>query len=467
MRIKWLIIAIYLLVSGLSLLLFWLGAQAQTGISMEIDLMALALAILLPGGIVYFFAERLGERIERIYSAVRGIAQEQSLPTNLPEFTYELGSLSSEVAELGQRLKASMSTNRQESQKIQAILAGMQEGVISLDHVGRIVLLNRAAEKLFGKKQEAVRNRYLTELSGFEELEELISTALEKSLPGQTELLMRSKMMIRLQVSPILGEKDRSQGAVIVCYDITELRRLEQLRTEFVGNVSHELRTPLTSIKGFVETLMDGAAEDPDLRERFLNIIHKETLRLQRLVDELLTLSRIENQRPDVSDGRSRIQEAYEKIKPVIEPYAEAKSIELEVIIPNKLPEVAMGIDLLSQVLLNLMENAIKYTAKGKVWLQASYGNRSIRLEFGDTGCGIPQEDLPRVFERFYRVDKARSREQGGTGLGLSIVKHIVEGAGGKIWVTSRLGSGSVFICELPTINGGITYEEGPKDNNL
>ncbi|MGI1658215.1 MAG: two-component system histidine kinase PnpS [Desulfitobacterium sp.] len=467
MRIKWLIIAIYLLVAALSLLLFWLGAQEQTGISMEIDLMALALAILLPGGIVYFFADRLGERIERIYSAVRGIAQEQSLPTNLPEFTYELGSLSREVAELGQRLKASISTNRQESQKIQAILAGMQEGVISLDHVGRIVLLNRAAEKLFGKKQEAVRNRYLTELSGFEELEELISTALEKSLPGQTELLMRSKMMIRVQVSPILGEKDRSQGAVIVCYDITELRRLEQLRTEFVGNVSHELRTPLTSIKGFVETLMDGAAEDPDLRERFLNIIHKETLRLQRLVDELLTLSRIENQRPDVSSGRSRVQEAYEKIKPVIEPYAEAKSIDLEVVIPSKLPEVAMGIDLLSQVLLNLMENAVKYTAKGEVWLHASYVNQAIRLEFGDSGCGIPQEDLPRVFERFYRVDKARSREQGGTGLGLSIVKHIVEGAGGKIWVTSKLGSGSVFICELPTRNGGITIEEEPKDTSL
>lgn len=467
MRIKWFVIGLYLLVSSLSLLLFWLGAQVQTGIRLDVDFGALALAILLPGAIVYFFASHYGERIERINSAIKGITQGQFQPTNLPEYSNELGALSKEIINLGQQVKLSMLNNRQEAQKIQAILAGMQEGVISLDHVGRIVLLNRAAEKFFGRDQETVRDKYLGELCGFEELEELVTLALEKSLPGQIELVIHSKLIIRAQVSPILGEKARSQGAVIVCYDITELRRLEQLRTEFVGNVSHELRTPLTSIKGFVETLLDGAGEVPHLRERFLTIIQKETLRLQRLVDELLTLSRIENHRQDAGEGLSTVQEAYEKIRPVIEPYAEAKKVELEIVIPNNLPGVTMGIDLLSQVLLNLMENAVKYTVKGKVWLHAFHVDHAVQLEFGDTGCGIPQEDLPRIFERFYRVDKARSRDQGGTGLGLSIVKHIVEGAKGKISVASELGSGSVFICELPTRNGETTNEEEPKKRNL
>lgn len=465
-RIKWLVIGLYLLVSSLSVLLFWLGVQVQTGIRLDVDYGALALAILLPGAIVYFFASKYGERIERINSALKGITEGQFQPTHLSEYPDELGALSREIINLGQQIKLTMLNNRQDAQKIQAILSGMQEGVISLDHVGRIVLLNRAAEKFFGKTQETVKDKHLSELCGFEELEELITLALEQSLPGQIELVIHSKLIIRAQVSPIVGEKARSQGAVIVCYDITELRRLEQLRTEFVGNVSHELRTPLTSIKGFVETLLDGAAEVPHLRERFLTIIQKETLRLQRLVDELLTLSRIENQRQDATEGISAVYEAYEKIRPVIEPYAEAKKIELEIVIPNNLPDVVMGIDLLSQVLLNLMENAVKYTVKGKVWLHAYPVDDAVRLEFGDTGCGIPQEDLPRIFERFYRVDKARSREQGGTGLGLSIVKHIVEGAKGRICVTSKLGSGSVFTCELPTRNGETKNEEEPEKRN-
>lgn len=467
MKIKWLILGLYLLVSSFSILLFWLGAQVHTGIRWNIDPLATALAILLPGGIIYFFAFQFEKRICRINDAIAGILEEEFQPDSLPEDADELGTLSKAIANLGQQINLSMLNNRQEAQKIQAILAGMQEGVISLDHVGRIVLLNRAAERLFGREQEAVRDKHFSELCGFEELGDLVTQALEKGSSGQIELATNSKLMIRAQVSPISGERARSQGAVIVCYDITEIRRLELLRTEFVGNVSHELRTPLTSIKGFVETLLDGASEVPHLRERFLNIIHKETLRLQRLVDELLTLSRIENQRQDAGQGMSKVQEAYEKIRPVIEPYAEAKKVELEIKIPRDLPEVAMGIDLLSQVLLNLMENAVKYTVKGKVWLHAFHDDGKILLEFGDTGCGIPKEDLPRIFERFYRVDKARSREQGGTGLGLSIVKHIVEGVKGKITVASELGSGSVFICELPTGNGVERNEEEPKEGNI
>lgn len=225
------------------------------------------------------------------------------------------------------------------------------------------------------------------------------------------------------------------------------------MRTDFVANVSHELRTPLTSIKGFVETLLEGAADDPVLRDRFLNIIQAETLRLQGLIEDLLTLAHFEGRenRAGVStEKRSYVQNAYEKIKPVIQSFAQVKGIKVEVILPEDLPPVLIGEDLLSQLLLNLLENAVKYTSEGRVWLHAQVGLKEIHLEFGDTGCGIPEDILPRVFERFYRVDKARSREQGGTGLGLSIVKHMVEGIGGKISVDSKLGLGTVFTCDLP-----------------
>lgn len=460
MNIKWRITGIYLLVNSLSLLLFWLGTQALTGLSLHVDLGTVILAIVLPGGITFYFASRFGERVNKLYATARGISQGQFQAPFIPESSDELGKLSSEMINLAQHVKGSILRNQQEAQKIQAILTGMQEGVISLDQVGRIVLINRAAEKIFGRTQDEVENQYLNVLCEYEELEQLVAKALEEGQHGSSEIVVNQKMMVRAQVSPILGEKGRSRGAVIVCYDITELRRLEQIRTEFVGNVSHELRTPLTSIKGFVETLLDGAAEEPTLRERFLKIIQTETLRLQRLVDELLTLSRIENRRIDKDGAHSKVQEAYEKIRPVIEAYAEAKEISVEVELSPDLPAVAMGIDLLSQVLLNMMENAVKYTGEGKIWLHGYQVVNSIHLEFGDTGSGIPEADLPRIFERFYRVDKARSRDQGGTGLGLSIVKHIVEGAKGKISVSSQLGSGTVFLCELPIVNGEEKNDE-------
>lgn len=458
--IKWRITGIYLFVTSLSLLLFWLGTQALTGSVLHVDVATVILAIVLPGGIAYYFASRFGERIDKLYATARGISQGKFQTLFIPESSDELGKLTGELAILAQQVKGSIQKNQQEAQKVQAILTGMQEGVVSLDQVGRIILVNHAAEKIFGRSQEDVRNQYLTELCKYEVLDHLVTKALEEGQPGSTELLVDQKMIIRAQVSPILGERSRSRGAVIVCYDITELRRLEQIRTEFVGNVSHELRTPLTSIKGFVETLLDGAAETPALRKRFLTIIQTETLRLQRLVDELLTLSRIENHRADQDKAQSKVQEAYEKIRPVIEPYAAAKDISVEVNLAHDLPAVAMGIDVLSQVLLNMMENAVKYTGEGRIWLKGFQVGNAIHLEFGDTGSGIPKEDLPRIFERFYRVDKARSREQGGTGLGLSIVKHIVEGAKGKISVSSQLGSGTVFLCELPMANGEEKNEE-------
>jgi len=329
----------------------------------------------------------------------------------------------------------------------------MQEGVVAVDHAGQVVLVNSAAESIFERQETNGELNSLLELTYDSELEHLIRKVLSGEQLSATRENHIAQRTVQIQINPILSGQGQINGAVIVIHDVTELRRLEQMRTDFVANVSHELRTPLTSIKGFVETLLDGAAEDPILRERFLKIIQAETLRLQRLIEDLLTLAHFEGRdnHPGISSDKvSYVQKAYETIKPVIQSFAQTKGIRVEVDLPETLPPVLIGENLLSQLLLNLLENAVKYTTEGRVWLQVQVGLETIHLEFGDTGCGIPQEMLPRIFERFYRVDKARSREQGGTGLGLSIVKHMLEGVGGKISVTSQLGVGTVFACDLP-----------------
>lgn len=441
--------------AGLSLLLFWVGQSAFVGsVGIKVDPWVVVLALLFPGGAVYFYLLRLSQRLEKLVQATKYIAQGNFERISFLDSTDELGKIAGELNSLSRQVEIVVKKGSQEANKMEAILTGMQEGVVALDQVGRIVLVNRAAEKFFNRRQEEVKLQYLIALVEHQELDNLVSEGLAGGPPGKTEFTLDQRTL-RVQVSPILAEDGHSRGAVIVCYDITELRRLEQVRTEFVANVSHELRTPLTSIKGFAETLLDGAAEVPAFRERFLKIIQAETLRLQRLIEDLLTLSYIENRdnrRVELGPGHSLIQNAYEKIRPIIESYAEAKAISLKVDLSCDLPEVALGGDLLSQVLLNLLENAVKYTSEGSVWLRGKLVGGQVYLEFGDTGSGIPEESLPRIFERFYRVDKARSREQGGTGLGLGIVKHILEGCEGKIEVASQLGVGTVFTCVLPIV---------------
>lgn len=453
MSIKWRFTLLVLCMTGFALFIFWVGQGVMAGGQLRVpDFRLLLSALLLPTAAVYVYARRLGARIQTLSFTTRRIAQGDFERAQFLDAKDEVGQFTAELNRLARQLETLIQGAAQETHKMQAILTAMQEGVISLDHVGRVVLVNPAAEKMFNRRQDEVMLKYLLELVRQPELDQLVTNVLLGEPAGNIELTLEGRTM-RFQVSPIVAENGRTRGAVIVTYDVTELRRLEQMRTEFVGNVSHELRTPLTSIKGFVETLLDGAQEEPALRERFLNVIQAETLRLQRLIDDLLTLANNEN--PDLRRSAagahlSSVQQAFAKIEPVIESYAEAKGLKLIVELPEDLPPVYMGEDLLSQVLLNLLENAVKYTSEGRVWLKGEADQEHVRLEFGDTGCGIPPASLPRVFERFYRVDKARSREQGGTGLGLSIVKHIVEGSGGRIAVSSELGAGTVFRCDLP-----------------
>lgn len=449
MSLKWRLVVLFMSMAGLALLLFWLGESGTAAARLRVDPWVVVTALILPGAVVFVYAAKLSAQLENLREAVSRLARGSFDKVYFPDSSDELGGLADELNRLSKYNETMIKQAVQEARRIEAILTGMQEGVIALDQVGRVVLVNSAAERLFQLKFEDVRQKYLLEIVQNPRLDQLVTRVLRGGETGIMELRLAGTRL-QIQVSPILAEEGRPRGAVVVSHDVTELRRLEQLRTEFVANVSHELRTPLTSIKGFAETLLDGAAEAPELRTRFLRIIQAETLRLQRLIEDLLTLSHLENRDVRRPGGASYIQKAYEKIQPVIQQYAEAKGIEVRVDLQNDLPPIALGEDLLSQVMLNLMENAVKYTSEGYIWLSAQAGIGEVSLDVGDTGFGIPEKNLSRIFERFYRVDKARSREQGGTGLGLSIVKHIVDGSGGKINVRSRVGEGSVFTCSLP-----------------
>lgn len=448
MKIRFKITVIATFLAGLSfIILYIVNKYKLSGIRFGYEL--LFPVLLFSGMIMYLYADKLVSRIDKLVSKIDLIVEGKYEFNISPVPRDELGKLEEALDKLAYHNAGIIRREKQEAHKIQTILSGIKEGVVVLDQLGRIVLFNSAAQEMFNRSQKTVQGKHLLHLVRNAELESFVASVLSGQEEGSIEFAVKESVY-NAWVS-VLKDENLPVGAVLVIRDVTELRRLERLRTEFVANVSHELRTPLTSIKGFVETLLNGAGEDRELRERFLYIIQAESLRLQRLIDDLLTLSRIENKGlKGESQKLSFVQNAYEKIKPVVEQYAKAKGLEIIVNIPQDLPSVRMGEDLLSQVLLNLMENAVKYTAKGRVKLNCRWDEQYVIMEVSDTGCGIPPESLSRIFERFYRVDKARSRELGGTGLGLSIVKHIIEGSGGKITVSSEVGVGTTFTCYLP-----------------
>ncbi|MCX7661818.1 MAG: ATP-binding protein, partial [Candidatus Omnitrophica bacterium] len=229
------------------------------------------------------------------------------------------------------------------------------------------------------------------------------------------------------------------------------LRRLEKIRQDFVANVSHELRTPISSIKGYAETLLEGAMEDKENRKEFLNIIYKDATRLANLIEDLLDLSKIESGKMKMHFEALDLRPIVESALNILENNIKEKKLSVTIDISEDLPKVLIDEKRILQVFLNLLDNAVKYTPQnGRINIRAYPADEYVQVEISDTGIGIPEKDLPRIFERFYRVDKARSRELGGTGLGLSIVKHIIKAHKGEIWVKSELGKGSTFFFSLP-----------------
>jgi two-component system phosphate regulon sensor histidine kinase PhoR len=331
--------------------------------------------------------------------------------------------------------------------KQEALFNSMTEGVLALDKQNRIRLANQAIRELF-RVPDDIRGNTILETFRLVELDELVNRlATEKQiLDFELELPGLEKRVVEVNASAAFNQNGDHLGAILVFHDLTRLKKLENTRQEFVANVSHELRTPLSLIKGYVETLIDGAKDDPEVATKFLQTIDKHADRLTFLIEDLLTISQLESGQIVLNLQTVNLHEVVAGVVDDLQSRANDKRIQLV----NSVAEntcVHADADRLNQVLYNLVDNAIKYGRKaGKVVVAAREsddGKMEICVE--DDGPGIPPEARERVFERFYRVDKARSREQGGTGLGLSIVKHIVQSHGGKVWVTSELGNGSAF----------------------
>ncbi|MCC3375887.1 two-component system histidine kinase PnpS [Cohnella sp. REN36] len=374
-----------------------------------------------------------------------------------------------EVSELARALNAmaaslqgQMDELRQNETQLQSVLDNMISGVVMIGQDGKIQLYNRSAELLLGSSAKERVGRSYTEAKQQYELLQIIREALETHEPLHEELTVYypEERLLELNLVPMRMGEDTEPGLLLVLQDVTAIRRLERMRSEFVANVSHELKTPVAAVKGFAETLLAGAVNDPETAQSFLTIIHDESERLNRLIGDILELSKIESRRSPLQFSPVDLKIFLERLMEFMRTEAAKKSIEMELQVEEEL-FLEADEDRLGQILLNLLQNGINYTPDGgRVKIVAEYvegeaeaeGEDRVRITVSDTGIGIPKKDIPRIFERFYRVDKARSRSSGGTGLGLSIVKHLVELHHGSIRVESTVGVGTRFIIELPLL---------------
>ncbi|CAM2988045.1 HAMP domain-containing sensor histidine kinase [Hathewaya histolytica] len=355
----------------------------------------------------------------------------------------ELGKLGENFNFMAQKLEETIKDVLDKQNRLEAILECMDSGIIAVDRSFKIIMINPYAERIFGINRNIIGENLLDNIRDFE---------LEKILTDNNDDYKEIKIMfpeekeLRIKTTDIINRNEHI-GTVAVVQDITDIKKLENMRSQFVANVSHELKTPLTSIKGFAETLKE--VEEPELREKFLGIINNESERLTRLINDILTLSHIEQQK-ELKEEVININDVLNEVCILIQPTANKKQIKLT-LEDTKVGSILGDIDKFKQMLINLIDNAVKYTETNgcvKIIPKSYEGYFSISIE--DNGVGIAKEEIPRLFERFYRVDKARSRANGGTGLGLAIVKHIIILFNGKIEVESELDKGSKFILKIP-----------------
>jgi two-component system phosphate regulon sensor histidine kinase PhoR len=361
--------------------------------------------------------------------------------------------LSQAINILARNLQEMTSAQEMQQDRLHTLIENMGSGMILIDSRGYINLVNRSYKEIFRVTNEQYLNRLYYDAFEHKEVISLVEEIF------MTEVKVRKQMLLSLGIerkhfevygAPIIGTNHEWKGIILVFHDITELKKLEQMRKDFLANVSHELKTPITSIKGFSETLLDGAMEDQKLREYFLSIILKESDRMQGLIEDLLDLSKIEQQGFKLNMEVVELKQMLEEICVILQAKAEDKQIALELDMDETV-SVPGDPYRLKQIFINLINNAISYTpAGGRVSVTVKNEHEWVRVKVSDTGIGISKEEIPRIFERFYRVDKARSRNTGGTGLGLSIVKHLVEAHHGSIAVESEVGNGTTFTVKLP-----------------
>lgn len=396
------------------------------------------------------------KNLKQVASRVaEGQYHEKALITNDDEigdlartFNYMTGEITKNIREINAQ-----------SSKINAILTSLVNVVIAVDREMHVMFMNREAEKLFGISEGEAQGRHVLEVFRNSAILEQVKDLLRarEHIKTEIEILDRTHRVYHVYANPILDFTSTPQniGVVMVFQDVTEIRKLENMRKDFVANVSHELKTPLTSIKGFVETLKNGAVDNPTVRDRFLDIIEMEAMRLTHLINDLLVLSDIEKRNDNGFKEEISINNVADEVIIMLTAAAEAKGLSLEYNVTEPLPTVYGNPNWIKQMLINLVDNGIKYSKEsGSVKLSLESDAKWVYIRIKDDGIGIAKEHIDRLFERFYRVDKARSRNVGGTGLGLAIVKHIILSFEGEIEVISELDCGTEFIVKLPYQKG-------------
>ncbi len=399
-------------------------------------------------------ARRISKPLEEMKKSADRFA-EGNLTHRLPvPDTEEMEALGKAMNQMAAQLDSRIKTAIRQKNELETVLSSMLEGVIAVDMDERIISINQVAAMLFNGEPEKLKEQSIQEAIRVSELQRFVKRALlsVESIEDDIVLNHNEERILNIHSSPLQGAGKKRIGILVVINDVTRLRRLENVRRDFVANVSHEIKTPLTAIKGFVETLHDGTVEKPEDIERFFGIIIKHINRLDAIVEDLLTLSRIEQEdtRKEIKFETGTIKDILETAIQVCQAKADKKNIHIEPVCDK---EITAKIDpaLLDQAIVNILDNAIKYSEKGSsVYVECSSMEKEIIISIKDQGIGIAKKHLPRLFERFYRVDKARSREIGGTGLGLAIAKHIVQTHGGKISVESTPEQGSIFQIYLP-----------------
>jgi two-component system phosphate regulon sensor histidine kinase PhoR len=398
-------------------------------------------AALIAGAVALFIVHSLTLRVNRLKRAAEGLLGSHSEYASRVDTSDDLGALERSLTGLGEEIRTLLSRLRFESARREAILSGMAEGVLVVDRDMRVAFCNRALLRAIGFRGDSYEGLGVLGLVRDPALYQLIRSGLAT---GESDQL-------RFEVKTTPLEMPNGRGLIAIFHDITELDRLEQVRKDFVANVSHELRTPLAGIIGYADTLLEGGIDEPRHRVRFVEIIRSNAVRLSNIAADLLTLSELESGADTQEAETINVRAVLDAAMVTVESEAREREVDL---IREEIQEVwVLGSRLrLEQALLNLLANAIKFNRPhGEVRVRVFGNGGNIAIRISDTGVGIPSQDLPRIFERFYRVDKARSRQVGGTGLGLSIVKHVIERMNGTVTVESQLGRGSTFTVVLPS----------------
>lgn len=431
------------------------GLRMQVAIGCVIIVFGAAILTLLVSRNISRPLEEMTKTAERF---ARGDFQQRMTPRLGKKSSREVAALALSMDKMAEMLDEKIKAIITHRNQLETVFSSMVEAVIAIDRNERVISINTAAAELLGISRDAALGKMVQEIVRNSHLQEQVEKILSTRESVEDEVVLKDPggdRFLQTSVVTLYDGKGESAGVLIVMNDVTRLRRLERIRRDFVANVSHELRTPITSIRGYVETLLDGALDDREDAEKFLKIVFRQSQRLNAIIDDLLALSRIEQ---ESGDGSIHMEEAplrcvLETAVQTCQVNADRHGVKLDLDCPDTIMAL-MNEALLEQAVVNLLVNAIKYSTEGgTIFVRAEpakgAGTDSIRISVRDTGCGISPEHLPRLFERFYRSDKARSRELGGTGLGLAIVKHIAGAHRGRIEVSSRLGEGSEFILTI------------------